>query len=532
MKTVNLSKIIQLVNSGNYSKAEFELKNLIKSQPKNFILNKIYGVSLMAQQKYLLAIRAFEICQNLNGDDYDVNVNLSYLFSKTQDYKMSLLYSKNSINIDANRPEAYQNMAECYLNLKRFDEAEKYILSAINKRGGLESKEIVKFQDTLNLYGDILLAKKEKKRFCDYVFEILDRGNHLDQLLISLIRINKHNMKKIYLDKMDYILKNINSIKSLKSRSLTESNIYFILAEYFQKVDNHKSEKYYLKANGIIASLQRGSLYNRQKRISNIINSLKNYKIQDTDFEKLSKKGDGLIFVIGMPRSGTTLLESIISTADDCVAGGEKLFFSLEIDQQLREEKKLNLDNVFLSSLGDRYLETIAIQRNGKKFFIDKLPENFMYVGYIKKIFPKAKFIHIYRDPWDNAISLFKQNYAFNLSYSSSFFGIALEYANYEYIMSYWRKSSEQVSFVDVDYKELVSKTKLITKKIWDYCGLDGEYNEERRLDFFSPTASKQQVTKDIFQTSLEKGDFSEFKSQFLEDLNQQRKYWEDNADY
>ena len=154
-----------------------------------------------------------------------------------------------------------------------------------------------------------------------------------------------------------------------------------------------------------------------------------------------------------------------------------------------------------------------------------------MYVGYIKKIFPKAKFIHIYRDPWDNAISLFKQNYAFNLSYSSSFFGIALEYANYEYMIRYWRKSSDQLSFVDVDYKELVSKTKLITKKIWDYCGLDGEYNEERRLDFFSPTASKQQVTKDIFKTSLEKGDFSEFKSQFLEDLNQQRKYWEDKAD-
>ena len=156
MKTVNLSKIIQLVNSGNYSKAALALQNLTKSPPKNLNLNKIYGASSIAQQKYLLAIRAFEICQNLNGDDYDVNVNLSYLFSKTQDYKMSLLYSKNSINIDANRPEAYQNMAECYLNLKRFDEAEKYILSAINKRGGLESKEIVKFQHTLNLNGEIL----------------------------------------------------------------------------------------------------------------------------------------------------------------------------------------------------------------------------------------------------------------------------------------------------------------------------------------------------------------------------------------
>ena len=530
MKTVNLSKIIQLVNSGSYAKAEFELKSLINGQPNNFILNKIYGVSLMAQQKYLKAIGAFEICHNLNNLDYDINVNLSYLFSKTQDYKKSLMFSKSSINIDENRPEAYQNMAECYLNLKEFNKAEKYILSAIDKRGGLDSNDILKFQDTLCLYGDILLAKKEKKKFCDYVFKILDKGNHFDQLLISLIRINNDNMKKKYLDKMYDILKNINNIKSLKSKSLTESNIYFILAEYFQKIDNHESEKYYLKANNIIESLQRKSLYERQKRVSIVINDLKDYETQDSGSKILSEKGDGLIFIIGMPRSGTTLVESIISTANHCAAGGEKLFFSLECNHQLAGENKLNLDSAFLNSLGDKYLETIAIQRDGKKFFVDKMPENFLYLGYIKKIFPAAKFVHVYRDPWDNAISLFKQNYANNISFASSFFGIALEYANYEHIMKYWRRSGGKIPFIDINYKDLVSNTKLVAREIWDYCNFDGEYNEEKRDNFFSLTASKQQVTKHIYQTSLEKSDFSEFKTQFLEDLNQQRQYWASNV--
>ncbi len=421
MKTMNLSKIIELVNSGSYAKAEIELKSLVENQPNNFLINKIYGVTLLGQKKYLLSIRSFENCYLLKNDDYDVVVNLSYLFAKTQDYKKSLLFSNRSINLNNDRPEAYQNMAECYLNLKNFDEAKKNILIAIEKRGGLDSEKIYKFHDTLILYGDIILAKEGKEKFCEFAFKILDRGYHVDQILISLIRIDINYMKKEYLDKMNNILENINSVKQLSLRSITESNIYFILAEYYQKNDANKSERYYLKANEIIASLQRGFIFDRQKRISKIIDKFKNIKNFEPNDYISSDKGNGIIFIVGMPRSGTTLVESIISTADNCVTGGEKLFFSLELNQLLHEGKNSEIDLKLIQELGDKYLNSIEIHRDGKKFFVDKLPENFLYYGYIKMALPSAKFIHIQRDPWDNAISLFKQNYAFNLFYASSF---------------------------------------------------------------------------------------------------------------
>ena len=76
MKTVNLSKIIELINSRSYEKAEIELKDQVKNQPNNFLINKMYGVTLLAQKKYLMSIKAFENCYNLKNDDYDVNVNL------------------------------------------------------------------------------------------------------------------------------------------------------------------------------------------------------------------------------------------------------------------------------------------------------------------------------------------------------------------------------------------------------------------------------------------------------------------------
>ena len=133
-------------------------------------------------------------------------------------------------------------------------------------------------------------------------------------------------MKEIYLNKMNNILKDINSIKSLSLKATTESNIYFILAEYFQKKDTEKSEEYYLKANKIIASLQRGSLFERQKKVAAVIDYFKEIKKTEMKDTNSINKGKGLIFIMGMPRSGTTLVESIIASANNCVAGGEKLF--------------------------------------------------------------------------------------------------------------------------------------------------------------------------------------------------------------
>ena len=149
-----------------------------------------------------------------------------------------------------------------------------------------------------------------------------------------------------------------------------------------------------------------------------------------------------------------------------------------------------------------------------------------MYYGLIKLALPGAKFVHISRNIWDNAVSLFKQNYSFNLSYTSSFFGIALEYANYEYVVNFWRKNTDHETFIDISYEEMTSDINLIAKKIWDYCGLEGTYDENKRVNFFSLTASKQQVTKEIYHTSKQKSDFGDYKSKFFNDLSQQREYW------
>ena len=227
-----------------------------------------------------------------------------------------------------------------------------------------------------------------------------------------------------------------------------------------------------------------------------------------------------------MPRSGTTFSESILSTADDTVAGGEKVFFTnnlWSIFSDLKIEEKINPE--FIEDLGTRYLSTIELHRNGALNFIDKMPANFLYYKFIKLALPSSKFVHVYRNEWDNAISLFKANYQDTIIYSSSFFGVATEYSNYSHLMKFWESSSNE-PFFNLSYENLVSNTDELIKSLWEYCGLKGKFSSEKRKSHYANTASQQQVSKEIYKTSLKKVEFKEYKDQFYSDLAQQDNFW------
>jgi hypothetical protein len=155
------------------------------------------------------------------------------------------------------------------------------------------------------------------------------------------------------------------------------------------------------------------------------------------------------------------------------------------------------------------------------------MPANFLFYKFIKLALPGSKFIHTHRNPWDNAISLFKANYQDTIIYASSFFAIATEYSNYSYLMKFWDKLSKNDAFLNMSYEELVSDTNIAIKKLWDYCGLQGEFSSKKRKSHYANTASQQQVSQEIYQTSLKKEEFIEFRDKFYDDMAQQDVFWE-----
>ena len=128
------------------------------------------------------------------------------------------------------------------------------------------------------------------------------------------------------------------------------------------------------------------------------------------------------------------------------------IFWSIFSD--LKTNQKINPD--FIEELGNRYISTIELHRNNQKNFIDKMPANFLYYKFIKLALPGSKFIHVHRNPWDNAISRFKANNQDTIIYSSSLCGLATEYSNYSHLIKFWEKTENDDCFFHVSYEDYV----------------------------------------------------------------------------
>jgi len=525
--TGNLSKLNELINTANYAKAEFYLYDLIQSNPNDYNLNKNLGMVLLAQKKYQGALLSFEKCYFLDKRDTDILMNLSFLFLKVQDHAQCIKFSEEAINLNPELAGVYQNMSTCYLEMHYFEKALEYANKTISIRGGLESEELLKYDDFINLYCDILLASKKFDLFINFSQSVLDKKKYHPELFIKLLGHDSTKIKKEHIDVIKNIINNPEQFNNKIEKNAKIASANICLAEYYKK-DRNISEQYFVTANNHIANMQRAPIYARQQMYLDLVNYFKNFDEKKILENVDQKKGEGLIFIVGMPRSGTTLTESILSTADNTVAGGEKVFFTnnlWSIFSDLKPDQLINPD--FIKELGDRYLATIELHRNGAKNFIDKMPANFLYYKFIKLALPGSKFIHVYRDSWDNAISLFKANYQDTIIYASSFFGIATEYSNYSHLMKFWEKTSSSHCFFNVSYEDLVSNTDKTIHDLWNYCGLKGNFSSEKRKSHYANTASQQQVSRDIYKSSLKKDEFLEFKEQFYADLAQQNNFWE-----
>ena len=100
-----MSKIINLLKNQKYLSAEKEIRLELVNNPKSFDLNKILAITLLWQEKYNAAISSFNKCYEINSQDYDININLAFIFNKIQDYKLSLEFSEKALAIDTNKPE-------------------------------------------------------------------------------------------------------------------------------------------------------------------------------------------------------------------------------------------------------------------------------------------------------------------------------------------------------------------------------------------------------------------------------------------
>jgi tetratricopeptide (TPR) repeat protein len=221
------------------------------------------------------------------------------------------------------------------------------------------------------------------------------------------------------------------------------------------------------------------------------------------------------IFIVGLPRAGSTLLEQILSSHSQ-VDGTLELPNILSLAHRLRRGLKgleakgypeilPNLDPAHLKKFGEEFIEDTRIHRQSAPFFIDKMPNNFRHIGLIKLILPNAKIIDARRHPMACCFSGFKQLFAEGQEFTYSLDDIGLYYRDYVALMDHWDKVLPG-EVLRVQHEDVVADLDTEVKRILEFCQLPFEQTcvEYHKTERHVRTPSSEQVRQPIFKTSLE----------------------------
>ena len=520
-----ISNILKLIESGNTVKALEEAK-ILNSQNKN----NLDGIKLLAYtyiqlgnfQKVISTLES-GYKHKTDKQDFDYYNNIGYAFLKIEEYEKSIYNLERAIELNKEEPGVFASMAELYVKCRKFEKARKFINNALSILEKNTQNSYVRYANIYLLMSEINSALKEDSKSISMFNDILNK-NFNENIFFLLANIDPKSVKKIHINEAEDKLKRNNiNFENKIDRFNYVVPIHFGLGMSYQSIDRKKSEEFFDLGNKEIFNNTRYNSHQYQERIVRTMELyLEKYKDFKTDGKSHGAKN---FFIVGTPRSGTTLVESIVSANNQVISGGELVSARQIIEKNVlsKDQSLSGLSHQFISM----YLRRTAFLRGSADYIIDKMPENFLYLGIILKLLTKSKVIRIFRNPWDTAISLYKQRYVLNIPYSVSFFNIGVFLSNFEAINIFWNKIIDDKSnILDIKYENLVSDKNKNQETIYKFLNITSKYDEERRSEFFSPTASIRQIRQEIHKKSIDKMEFLHHKDEFLDALLMQRQYW------
>ena len=379
-------------------------------------------------------------------------------------------------------------LAQANIERFKFDIAEKYFQKALL----IDEDHIETLINTIYFYQ----YNSELNEAVHLIERVLDlEPNNIPANILAL----KMGSKELVEKAQQKLLK----LSRSKNNSVSQKySIYFGLAEQFDKLENYKEAfKYYTKGNQLKSEEIKYSFEDEVTEFKNIKSRFKELGnvYVNSSFEKNSFTP---LFIVGMPRSGTSLVEQIISAHSDVFGAGELTLFS-RFNRQLNPTK---LSGEIIKAFREKYTKRILSLRHSENFVTDKMPANFKHIGLIMKVFPEAKIIHIKRNAyatcWSNYTQLFAsgQGYSYQLCNIHRYFQIYVDY------MKFWDCHFGDHIYT-LQYETLVQNFKNEVKKLIHFCGLPWEkgclepHNNARAVK----TASKLQVRQKVYVGSSQR---------------------------
>ena len=472
------------------------------------------------------ALNSYKHVLSFNPDSADAHNNIGIIYQEMGQVEEAIKYYKKVIAINPEHDEANNNLGACHYGLKQFDAAVKNYGKAIainpnydeaHFNLGITLNELGQNDEALNSLKQALIINPDYADAYNNIGIILQEMGQMDEAFSSFVHALAidHSNAEFHLNlalmknykKGDTQLIQMQSLFSANNLSQSERiKLCFALAKAYADL-GEKDELFKVLNEGnqlrkeelnysIEKDLDNHSLL-RKMFISNIENS--------SSYEPLSISP---IFIVGMPRSGTSLVEQIISSHHKVYGGGELSALAVLIAPIMNDYVAYNhsLSLKKIVSIRQRYSNNLSNLNASESIITDKMTQNFRYIGFILKAFPEAKIINLKRDSRAVCWSIYKSYFpAEGLGFAFNMKDLARYYNSYNELMIFWHDQFRNKIY-DICYEDLTTNQEEETKKLLEYCELDWDDN---CLNFHKnkravKTTSSLQVREKIYQGSSE----------------------------
>jgi len=499
-KYIKMQEAMHSVQKGNLGEAESVYREILSEDPNN--VDALRLLALLASRTGALdqAIRMLENCTRIAPDYALAWENLAKLYRQKDDQESLLKASECFKKATELRPDWAEGWAG---------------LGTMQTRSSLHEEGIMSYKKSLSLkikqprvhlsLGHVYKTTGSQENSINSYKEAIYHDEDFGEAYWSLANLKTYKFNSDELDEMEYRL----SLKELPERERV--HFLFSLGKGYEDIGEYeKSFEFYKQGN----NLNRGRTSYDPKAIEAVSDRLKNYFTSEVlaKRKECGFQSNEPIFIVGLPRSGSTLIEQILASHSS-VEGTMELPNIMNIARKLGNSSKDNtgypeiIDNLSdkeVNSFGNSYIQETKFLRSGKPLFIDKMPNNFSHIGLIKMILPNAKIIDARRNPMDTCFSCYKQLFARGQAFTYDLSEIARYYINYINLMDHWDKVLPGFVY-KVQHEDLLEDQETITRELLEFCELEFEsstlefYKNERAVK----TASSEQVRVPINKKGL-----------------------------
>jgi len=414
---------------------------------------------------------------------------LSVAYQKNGEIEKSIDVMREALTLNPNHPNFLNNIGTCFYKLHKYSVAKKYYekgleidnnhLHILNNLGNLK-RETNKIEESIGYYKKVLSIQKdavpalfnlvgiyritnqkeESKKYCKKILELNKKLTDADR---------QYSLVHKYVENDPHLNEMLKKINDKDLNNLEKIHLYYGVHKAYEDIQDYKNAFKFLKiGNELVKKETKYKFSKDEKKIKNYINLYKKIK-----HLKSSEAHRNLIFIVGMPRSGSSLIEQILSSHKNVFGGGEIQYIQ-EIANKIINEKKIDVSSI--DNYRNDYLSLISELNDSSSFFTDKELLNFYNIGLILSLFPKARIINCTRDPLDNCWSIYKNYFPIKTEFVNDFKDITKFYKLYLNTMKFWQKEFPQ-SIFNLNYETLVENPKHQIEKILNFCGLEWDEN-------------------------------------------------------